>query len=641
MLQEVSKVIKKDLTNNDSNRFRAGQLVHYHSQWKTMGAPEIILKLIQGYRIPFFRKPPLVYPNVTRGPFLTPVSKEMSAIVSKMKKQGILKQALPSPSFISPLFLVPKPDGSARPIFNLKALNDFVMTEPFQLINMYRIPDFIQHRDWMCKIDLSQAYFHLSIAKAHRRFLRLIYNRELLEMTCLPFGLSTSPKTFSTLTNWVARSLRETWNMRIIVYLDDFLIVSQKSHVLREHVRVTIQTLQNLGWQINFEKSVLYPQKSLTYLGVLWRPWENQKTLPKEKVVVIIEKVNRIIEERKATLKDLQRIVGLLNFASFVVPRGRLNHRQLLRFMHSLPDPSAKAFPLPQHVFNDLNWWTQNCHLSTPLHYPHPTNFLTTDASDQAWGAQLNNLAFSGNWSKEEETLHCNQKEMLAILHALQNHTHVLRHSSILIQCDNKTAVAYLRKEGGTKSLPLMEITYQILNLLDLNQIHFSIHYIPGKLNNHADHLSRHRLPPEWHLLPACIEIVYAKWGTPVIDLFASARAHVVYNYVSRDLKDPQALFHDAFSVPWHYPLAWVFPPPFLIPKVLAHLNQATGIYLIVVPRWEKVFWRADLKARALAAPLTLRNLQENLVDMSTGLPPPKVENIVLEVWKCGGGPRR
>lgn len=198
-VQTLHKALEqtKNDTSNDSIRFRAGQLVHYHSKWKAMGAPEIVLKLIQGYRIPFTHKPPLIYPNVTNGAFKTPVTKEMSAIINKIKVQGILK------------VVQPKPDGSPRPIFNLKVLNVFVKTQPFHLINMYRIPDFLQPRDWMCKVDLSQAYFHLKIFKSHRRFLRLVYNQELLEMTCLPFGLSTTPKTFSILTNWVAQILRE------------------------------------------------------------------------------------------------------------------------------------------------------------------------------------------------------------------------------------------------------------------------------------------------------------------------------------------------------------------------------------------------------------------------------------------------
>lgn len=624
--------------SNDYRTFQAGQLKKFYSKWEKMGAPEIVLKLIQGYRIPFFQKPPLIYPNLKKGPFHTPISPEMTKIVQILKQQKVLEVAQISPSYISPMFLVPKLDGSARPIFNLKTLNKYVIVEPFHLINMCRIPDFLQPQDWLCKVDLSQAYFHTPIVKSQRRFLRLVYNQELLEMTCLPFGLCTAPKTFSILTNWVAQLMRQNWHMRILVYLDDFLIVHQDAHTLRKHVKILVQTLSHLGWVVNLEKSFLYPQREIIYLGILWKPWDNQKCLPVEKINVIVSKINLLLKTKGVTLKDLQRILGLLNFASFVVPRGRLNHRQLMIFMNSIPKKSSKTYPLTLQIAKELIWWKQNCQLSTLLHYPPPKNFLVTDASDIAWGAQLNDLTFSGTWSREEKHLHCNQKEMLAILYALQSQASLIRQSSLLIQCDNQTAVAYLRREGGTRSFPLMKITYQILNLLDQLQIHFTIHYLPGKYNNQADHLSRHRVTPEWHLLPTCVNTVFAKWGTPVIDLFASKTAHVVYNYVTRDLRDQKAVFHDAFSVPWNYPLAWVFPPPFLIPKVLMHLNQATGTYLIVVPRWEKVFWRADLKARALAAPLTLKNLQNYLRDQSTGRPPQNVENIVLEVWKCGGG---
>ncbi|XP_045457329.1 uncharacterized protein LOC123667478 [Melitaea cinxia] len=144
------------------------------------------------------------------------------------------------------------------------------------------------------------------------------------------------------------------------------------------------------------------------------------------------------------------------------------------------------------------------------------------------WGAKLNHVSLCGQWSLEEAAYHSNKREMLAIWCVLKDHAPVLRNSTLLVQSDNKTVIAYLRNEGGTKSDALMNLCRKIFRILDCAKIHIECHYIPGRYNSEADHLSRSLARPEWHLLPEITEKIFALWGIPTIDLFASARAHVL-----------------------------------------------------------------------------------------------------------------
>ncbi|KAJ8736191.1 hypothetical protein PYW08_006847 [Mythimna loreyi] len=213
-----------------------------------------------------------------------------------------------------------------------------------------------------------------------------------------------------------------------------------------------------------------------------------------------------------------------------------------------------------------------------------------------------------------------------------------LKNSHILIQSDNRILIAYIRKEGGTKSQGLLALTFKLLHLTDRFGITLLAHFLPGRYNTIADRLSRGRQPAEWHLLRRATAEVFQKWGYPEIDLFATRETAVVRNYVSIDCKDRLANYTDAFSRPWKSHLAWVFPPPSLLPRVLTHLNSATGVYLVVAPDWPRAFWLQDLKSRALDHPHEIRNLSETMIDFSTLQPPPQVQSLTLKVWKIGGG---
>lgn len=629
---------------NDYRIFQGGCLKQYLHVWSNLGAPKQICELLNGVRIPFMLKPPLIFPNsLAMQNYRTKISPGMTYQIQSMLESGILESAEQSPSYLSTFFLVPKPDGTQRPIFNLKQLNKFVVTKPFQLFNHFRVPTFLQHQDWMAKMDLSQAYFHIPIAQQHRRFLRLCYHHDLnrnqlLQMTCLPFGLASAPRTFATVTNWIAELLRSR-GIRCVVYLDDFLLANQSMHKLRDDIALTVNIMQKLGWAINFEKSVLNPTQCLEFLGITWDTKRNAMSLSESKCLSLRKALHEQLTSGKWSLKQYQRLMGRLNFANFVTKRGRLHCRTLQFFSRQL----SKSHPyrkvtIPQPVQIDIKWWINAIGARMPIHMNAVTHLLTTDASNIGWGAQINDHFIMGTWKKTQMSWHANRKEMFAVYAAVLHEQNHLHDAQILLQTDNRTVVSYINKEGGTKSKKLLKQTRQLLSVLDTLNVHLLAQYFPGRFNAEVDALSRQKRCPEWHLTAEATSIIFLMWGTPEMDLFASKTAHVIQRYVSMDVQDHQAQHHNAFCHQWHYELAWLFPPPNLIPRVLSHLNQASGRYILIAPKWNKVFWRADVQRRALRPPYPIPDLARNLIDTRTGVHPPEIQDLHLEAWLISGG---
>lgn len=88
----------------------------------------------------------------------------------------------------------------------------------------------------------------------------------IFQFNCLAFGLAPAPRLFSKILRVVAAYLRKH-GMRLIIYLDDILIMSSSKEGARADVKKATELLQYLGFLINFEKSIVEPSQIMEYLG--------------------------------------------------------------------------------------------------------------------------------------------------------------------------------------------------------------------------------------------------------------------------------------------------------------------------------------------------------------------------------------
>ena len=219
----------------------------------------------------------------------------------------------------------------------------------------------------------------------------------------------------------------------------------------------------------------------------------------------------------------------------------------------------------------------------------------------------------SGSWSQEEKALSINLRELRAVKLGLLHFQDEVQGRTIAVFTDNSTAVAYLKKQGGTVS-PLLNLEAQsILRWAEMNEVSLVPQFILGSHNVLADSLSRKNqvIGSEWTLCQEVVGKLLKRWPA-IIDLFATSLNHRLPVYFS-PLHDPSSAGTDAFLQSWNDLQAYAFPPFAILRKVINKVKASQGLELtLIAPFWPQKEWFPDLLELLLEPPLLLperRNL--------------------------------
>ena len=115
------------------------------------------------------------------------------------------------------------------------------------------LKDLLKEKDYMCKIELKYAYFCVPLHQKHWKYIRFCWEGQLYEYFFLYFGLGPAPRIFTELLKIPIAILRRI-NIRIIVYLDHMLLMSQTIEGLNMARDTLIFLLQQLGFHNKSEK---------------------------------------------------------------------------------------------------------------------------------------------------------------------------------------------------------------------------------------------------------------------------------------------------------------------------------------------------------------------------------------------------
>ena len=431
------------------------------------------------------------------------------------------------PTIISPFSVLEKSDGGVRLIHDASqpvgdSLNDQATLDThYKFETVDSAAKLLWPNYYMAKVDLKSAYRSVKISEHSQKFtgLKWIINNTtvFLKDTKLPFGSKLAPGIFHRLGQSVKRMMERRGFRDLVVYLDDFLVIAPTKQECQLALNTLLKLLRQLGFSINWNK-VVDPAKQLIFLGIEIDSQAMCLRLPESKSSALKLELVAFSKRHRATKRQLQSLIGKLNWAAAVVRGGRVFLRRLIDLTNTLRGKTDRV-RLSCDTHKDIAWWLtfmEQFNGKSAILDRQPLTSVYTDACQAGGGAVYGQDWIYTNWDldwPEVSSFHINYKEVLAILVAALRWAPKWANRRIYILSDNTTAVSVINR-GTTRHQVVMEGMRCLFWLSAKFNFHLTARHIPGVKNVAADSASRLHEPGQLNKL---IGILY---GSPCHQCF-------------------------------------------------------------------------------------------------------------------------
>ncbi|GBP12168.1 Retrovirus-related Pol polyprotein from transposon gypsy [Eumeta japonica] len=388
--------------------------------------------------------------------------------IDRLIKDGIIQRS--NSPYNSPIWTVPKKglDEDGRPkkrmVIDYQKLNFHTITDRYIIPNVNMTIQNLGKAKYFT-LDLESGFHQVKIRKEDREKSAFCVNGEKYEFIRMPFALKNAPSIFQ---RFVDDILREYIGKFAYVYIDDVLIYSSSPEEHMEHIEIIFDALNKATLKVSDEKSKFF-QTEVEYLGHI---------ITHNKIATNPEKVEAIEKyPLPQTLKDLRGFLGMTGY-----------YRKFVQGYAGIAKPLTIHLRGDIEAFNKLkNCLKEQVELFQP-NFDKPFE-LTTDASNIAIGAVLSQTKkpiffLSRTLSKTEENYSTNEKELLAIIWALQKlRNYIYGTTDLTIYTDHQSLTHAISEKNPNPKLKRWKAIIEDFGA--------KLAYKPGHQNVVADALSR------------------------------------------------------------------------------------------------------------------------------------------------------
>ncbi|XP_041427190.1 uncharacterized protein LOC121396391 [Xenopus laevis] len=347
----------------------------------------------------------------------------------------------------------------------------------------------------LAKSDIQSAFRLLPIHPNCFKLLGFHFEGQYYFDKCLPMGYF---ELFASFLEWTVTV--EAGSKLLLHYLDDFLFVGPANS------KVCAAILEHFTWLCNkfgiplAEEKTVSPCNVIQFLGIEIDSQKMEFRLPEEKLKKLRKLVLFGLQCKKIKLRQLQSLIGHLNFATKVIPVGRVFNRRLSALTAGVDNPEWHL-RIPKSIKEDLAIW--NDFLSTyngksvwqsDFKDNEAINLFTDAAASCGYGAFLRGQWSAQRWPEQWKGTELLKNlvflEFFPIVVAIELWGEQLANKRIILNCDNQ-GVVHVINNLSTSSPPVWKLLrYSVLRTLKLN-IWFKAKHLSGYTNKTADAISR------------------------------------------------------------------------------------------------------------------------------------------------------
>ena len=348
---------------------------------------------------------------------------------------------------------------------------------------------------WLYKEDMDRAFRQLyadlkSVPLLSFKWRNLYYHDLVMVMGC-----TVAPYVCQRTTSMIAYIQAEMGYM-VFNYVDDFLGIEYISKIHDAHTSL-LRLFRDVGMSRSESKSVP-PTQELEFIGNLLNTEQFTIGITPVRKVQILKELEKWRFKPVATRREMESLVGKLQFISACVKPGRLFVSRLLSNLKGMS--RGRTYKLSNEARKDIKWWTlflpgyNGTSIMWYLNVAEINKEFATDACLIGAGGVAGNQYYSVRFPehlrrKEVNIVHL---ELWAIIIAIRLWGVKLTGKYIRVKTDNES-VSSIINSGRSRDEMLQTQLRELVWWLSTYQVKLRAIHWPGRLNILPDLLSR------WH----------------------------------------------------------------------------------------------------------------------------------------------